>query len=87
MYTFLRSVKKKALSFSPIDLSRPINSTFVGVGTTHEPISQHLPGKIQINGNRWSALNVDNSTIPVGKPIRIVGRRNLVLYVRLVRYV
>jgi membrane protein implicated in regulation of membrane protease activity len=82
MHTLLPSVKKKAFSFVTVDLSRPTNSAFAGIGTACEPISQHLPGKIKINGNLWSALNVDNSTIPIGGYIRIVGRRDLVLYVQ-----
>ncbi len=86
MYSFLQSVKERAIAFSPVDLTRPINSNFVGIGTAHEPIGRHLPGKIKINGNLWSALNVDDSTIPAGGHIKIVGRRDLVLYVQSAQY-
>ena len=86
MYSFLRSVKKRAIAFSPVDLSRPINSNLAGIGTAKDPVGRHLLGKIQINGNLWSALNVDEGTIPAGSHIKIVGRRDLVLYVQSAQY-
>jgi membrane-bound ClpP family serine protease len=85
-FRLLSSIKDKALAFSPIDLTRPVNSNFVGIGIARSPIGKHLPGKIQINGHQWSALHVNDDTIPIGGSIKIIGRRDLTLYVQSAQY-
>lgn len=72
--------------FSSIDLACPTNSHFVGIGTVRKPVSRHKPGKIRINGNRWSALNANAGTIQTGESIRVVGRQGLTLYVEVAHH-
>lgn len=76
------TLKTPSTSFSLIDFDNPVNSNFIGIGVAQAPIGKYQPGKIRINANRWSALNVDDDTIPVGGEIRVVGRQNLTLYVQ-----
>ena len=76
------TLKMSSLTFSPIDFDNPVNSNFIGIGVAQAPIGKYQPGKIHINANRWTALNIDDDTIPVGGAIRVIGRRDLTLYVQ-----
>lgn len=78
--------ERQLLLFSPIDFTNPINSNFVGIGVVKAPTGKHCLGKIHLNGNRWSALNVDDDTIPIGSKIKVIGRRDLTLYVKAAQY-
>jgi ribosomal protein S7 len=69
-------------AFEPIDFNNPINSNFIGVGTVQKPVGLHQRGRITINGQWWTALTTQSQLIQVGEVIRVIGRKELTLFVQ-----
>lgn len=74
-------VRTPASTFSPIELTNPVNSQLTGTGTAESVIGRRTKGKIRISGCWWTALSATDATIQPGEFVSVVGRLQNTLFV------
>lgn len=65
------------------EANRPSNAdALMGrTGTVSEPIQQGGYGRVVIGGEDWKAVSSDESAIPQGAGVRVVGRESIIVTV------
>lgn len=78
---FFQKAANKQTLFQPINLKRLENSYFTGKCIVDQVIHPNQEGKVRLSGSWWPAACPQALSLHPGQAVRVIGRRNLTLFV------